>query len=131
MNVCKALVDYLQAYGFADVVTAVNGTEGLSCAREHQPDLIISDMSMPQMDGYTFIQKLRSDSQLKRIPVLVLTGRDEVADVFKRSQIHDYLIKPFEPKLLLEKMRKMLEQRPSSPPQSLWERIKEIWQRKG
>lgn len=150
-NVRKALADYLIANGFDDVVTAVNGTEGLTCARGQKPDLIISDINMPQMDGYTFIQELRNDVQLKDVPVLVLTGRGEMVDLFRLAEIHNYLIKPFEPRLLLEKVRKMLgrqektasagseillekmerffeekEQRPSSRPKPLLELIKEI-----
>lgn len=107
-NVRKALADYLIANGFDDVVTAVNGSEGLTCARGHKPDLIISDINMPQMDGYTFIQELRNDAQLKGTPVIVLTGRGEMVDLFRLAEIQNYLIKPFEPKLLLEKVRRML-----------------------
>lgn len=103
-----ALHDFLAQNGFPHVIAAANGSEGLALAREHRPRLIISDITMPTMDGYAFIQELRNDSALKAVPVIVLTGREEMVDLFKMAEIYNYLFKPVEPRMLLQMIDKVL-----------------------
>lgn len=103
-----ALHDFLIQNGFKDVTAAGDGSQGLSRAKDHPPDLILTDITMPSMDGYTFIQELRNDPALKGVPVIVLTGRGEMADLFKMAEIHNYLIKPVESKELLKMIRRVL-----------------------
>lgn len=103
-----ALHDFLAQNGFTDITRAANGFEALKYLRANTPQLIISDITMPQMDGYAFVQELHNDVRLKSIPVIVLTGRAEMAELFRMAGIHNFLIKPVEPKALLDLVLRVL-----------------------
>ncbi len=103
-----ALCDFLKQNGFKNVVSASDGSSGLCRARDYNPHLIISDISMPVMDGYAFIQELRGHNVLKAIPVIILTGRAEMVDLFRMAEIYNYLIKPVEPQALLDMVNRVL-----------------------
>jgi CheY-like chemotaxis protein len=66
---------YLCQYGY-DALFASNGTEGLDMARIHKPDLIISDILMPVMDGFGFLKALRGDADIMHIPFIFFSGSD-------------------------------------------------------
>ena len=103
-----ALHDFLAQSGFTDVTAAANGYDALVYLRNNTPQLIISDITMPQMDGYALIQALYQDSRLRSIPVIVLTGRGEMVELFKMAEVYNFLIKPVEPDALLEMIHKVL-----------------------
>ena len=86
----------LQKAGY-DVLEAVDGIQGLQMARDHEPDLIVSDIAMPGMDGYELLKAIRKDEEICDIPVLMLTGRSERADMrtAMTSGADDYIAKPF------------------------------------
>jgi CheY-like chemotaxis protein len=67
----------LQKNGF-DVLTASDGLEGLGKARAEKPDLILLDINMPVMDGYEVCHKLKSDPDMARIPVIILSAKGEI-----------------------------------------------------
>jgi two-component system cell cycle response regulator len=92
------------------VCEAANGAEGLAAAASERPDLIILDITMPVMDGVTMLGKLKSNPELKGIPVLMLTaesGRESVASIAKLG-VRDYLVKPFKDEQLAEKVSRIL-----------------------
>ena len=104
-----------------EVTTASDGLEGLERALAERPDLIITDIMMPTMDGYTFLKKLRAKPQLAGIPVIILTAKDKMQDLFlfEGIQACDYIVKPFESDMLLEKIAALLQRVEShldSPP---------------
>ena len=103
-----ALHDFLIQNGFTDVTAAANGYDALVYLRSNTPQLIISDITMPQMDGYALVQALHQDSRLRSIPVIVLTGRGEMVELFKLAEVYNFLLKPVEPHLLLEMIHKVL-----------------------
>ena len=80
-----------------EVITADNGQTGLAKARAHRPDLILTDVLMPQMDGYAFYKELKNDNLLKKIPVLIVTGRGKMEDSFKVIGADGFIAKPFTP----------------------------------
>ncbi|OQY28903.1 MAG: hypothetical protein B6244_05715 [Candidatus Cloacimonetes bacterium 4572_55] len=84
--------------GFS-VITANNGQDALGVLNNQFPDLIISDIMMPKMDGYTFYQNLQSHTKLRSIPFLFLTAKAGKKDIRigKEMGVDDYIIKPFEP----------------------------------
>ena len=86
----------LQKSGY-DVLEAVDGIQGLQMARTYQPDLIVSDVAMPGMDGYGLLKAVREDENIRNTPVLMLTGRAERADMrtAMTSGADDYIAKPF------------------------------------
>lgn len=79
------------------VLTATNGRDGLVLAREHHPDLVICDISMPEMDGYTVLRHLREDPETASLRFMFLTARAEKTDMRTGMDIgaDDYLVKPF------------------------------------
>ncbi|MDP2627331.1 MAG: response regulator [Candidatus Rokubacteria bacterium] len=91
------------------VDVASNGREGLERARLSRPDLIISDVVMPEMDGYDFCRALKSTEELRRIPFVLLTQRGAPQDVIRGFQCgaDNFITKPFEDDLLLERLQRI------------------------
>jgi two-component system cell cycle response regulator len=97
-----------------EILEASNGVEGLAVAAKDMPDIILLDVTMPVMDGVEMLTKLKSDAQLKGIPVIMLTaegGRDNVLKIAKIG-IRDYLVKPFKEEILVEKVGRVIELKP-------------------
>lgn len=92
----------LQTHGYA-VETAMTGVEALKRLMMRRPDLLITDIMMPEMDGYELVASLRRDDHLSDLPVIMLTARSEDADVAQgyNSGTDLYLTKPFNPTELI------------------------------
>lgn len=95
------------------VLTAGDGQQGLSLAHREIPDLIISDIMMPNLDGYGFLMALREDSATANIPFIFLTAKSEYADMRKGMTYgaDDYLVKPFDILELLGAIRIRLQKK--------------------
>jgi adenylate cyclase len=92
-----------------EVIAAANGEEGLDRAREGRPDIIVSDVMMPKMDGLAFAHALKSDPDLAAIPVILLSAKAQAADVEAGlSDADDYVTKPFDPLELLDRVANLL-----------------------
>ncbi|MES2942132.1 MAG: response regulator [Pseudomonadota bacterium] len=102
----------LKKDGYA-VQSADNGADGLALVRAHKPDLVISDVQMPVMDGFTMLQALRADPALLAIPVILLTSLQERAHmrIGMTSGADDYITKPFRPGELREAAAAQLNRR--------------------
>ncbi len=89
------------------VVTACDGQEALEAFRNHQPDLVVLDVMMPQLDGYGVCQELRKESD---VPIVMLTALGDVADRITGLELgaDDYVVKPFSPKELEARIRCVL-----------------------
>ena len=90
---------------------ASNGVEGLAAAAREKPDLIILDVTMPVMDGVECLMKLKSDSSLRDIPVIMLTaeaGKDNVLKIAKMG-VRDYIVKPFTEQALIERVSRVVD----------------------
>lgn len=96
-----------------NVIEAGNGEEGVIMADKYIPKLIISDIMMPIKDGFECSQEIRENKRTFHIPVIFLTAKAEDADRLKSLQIgvDDYIMKPFNPELLKEKVKALIEQR--------------------
>ncbi len=96
----------LRRRGFA-VIMALDGAQGVEMARSEIPDLILMDMSLPVMDGWTATRTLKSDSSTARIPVIGLSAYSLSSDLDKalESGCDDYDTKPVDLERLLEKMQ--------------------------
>lgn len=94
-----------------DVYTANNGTEGLAMVLTEDPDLIILDVMMPQLDGFEVCRRLREGGS--KVPVLMLTAKDEVENRVKGldTGADDYLVKPFALEELLARVRALLRRK--------------------
>lgn len=93
-DILEAMAEAITQAGFT-VSTAKNGSAGLKMALEEKPDLILSDIVMPTMDGHEMLQKLREDSWGKSVKVIMLTAMDDVENIgtAHTSNITDYIIK--------------------------------------
>jgi DNA-binding response OmpR family regulator len=102
------------------VSIASSGVEGLKIARRHPPDLVILDVVMPGMDGYTVCREMRSDPLLSEVPVLFLTARasDEERIMGLRAGADDYLAKPFNVDELLLRVQAILRRTSGKPTSS-------------
>jgi DNA-binding response OmpR family regulator len=96
--------------GFA-VETAPSGYQGLECARERPPDLVILDVTMPGLSGFEVLERLRAADE--ELPVLMLTARDAPADQVRglESGADDYVVKPFTFEVLLARVHSQLRRR--------------------
>ncbi|HEY9697805.1 MAG TPA: response regulator [Trichocoleus sp.] len=89
----------LEELGAWQVLTAGSGREGLQIAQAEQPDGILLDVSMPEMDGFEVLRQLRETPDIQHIPVLLLTARVQFDDQTKLAQwgVIDIILKPFSP----------------------------------
>lgn len=92
---------------------AVHGEEGLRLAQERQPDLIISDVLMPVMDGLEMVRRLKEDAATAHLPVIILSAKASLDDRIQglESGVDDYLPKPFHASYLLARVRSLFERR--------------------
>ena len=101
----KLLVDLLSVNGF-DVIPAGSGTEGLERAATDAPDLVLLDVMMPDLDGFTVCERLKANDATRDVPVIFLTALHETLEkvrAFSTGGV-DYLTKPFEPRELLARV---------------------------
>jgi len=108
-HVLKLLRISLERAGY-EIYTATNGDEGLEMVNKIQPDLIISDVMMPQTDGIEFCWMVRDNSSTPMVPFIFLTSLEDQAMEIKgfRAGADEYLIKPVDRKVLLEKVDALL-----------------------
>ncbi|MWV44137.1 response regulator [Paenibacillus sp. HJL G12] len=95
-----------------DIITANNGAEGLKSVLNSEPDLVILDVMMPQVDGFEVCRRLREGGI--RVPILMLTAKDEIEHRVKGLDLgaDDYLVKPFALEELLARVRALLRRKP-------------------
>lgn len=111
-TVRENLEEILKFKGFT-VYTAVDGKEGYEIAQRKEPDLIVSDVMMPVMDGFELLQKIRENKMLTHIPVILLTAKTMTEDRIQGLEYgaDDYISKPFDMKELIARINNILELR--------------------
>ncbi len=110
-NLVLLVKDYLELRGYL-VITAKNGRDALKVLEKELPRLIICDVMMPEMDGYTFVKKVRDNPQTSWLPILFLSAKGQIQDrVAGLSNGADvYMVKPFEPDELVAQIEASLKQ---------------------
>jgi len=110
-NLILLVRDYLEFRGY-DVVTAENGVIALEILDDELPDLMICDIMMPEMDGYSLVKKVREDPRTVGIPVLFLSAKGQSQDKVKglNTGADVYIVKPFEPEELVAQVESSLRQ---------------------
>lgn len=93
-----------------EVISAKDGEEGLEIAKAQKPDLILMDLSLPRMDGWTATRQLKSDSELAHIPVIALTAHAMIGDRERAlaAGCDDYISKPINIRELAGKLTQLL-----------------------
>ena len=109
--VVSTLKTFLEIEGY-EVIVARSGAEGFKLAKEENPDLIITDFVMPNINGYHFTKMLKSDPDTSSIPVILISSKaDKVGEKFKElAGVIDYLTKPFSTKELKRVLSRVLPQ---------------------
>lgn len=104
------LARFFRAEGY-DVVTAENGVLGVAAARERRPHLIVCDIRMPEMDGYSVLAALRQDASTSRIPFIFLTASADRAErhLGLAQGADEYITKPFKLPELLATIKRRLD----------------------
>ena len=108
----EAMKDYLEASNFK-VQVASNASDAWDWMQQNNPDLVISDIMMPQVDGYQFLKQLRDDTRFKTLPVIFLTAKGMTGDRIQGYQagVDAYLPKPFDPDELVAIVENLLARR--------------------
>lgn len=91
------------------IYVASNGREALDLIEKHPPEFIISDYSMPEMDGYELLKVLKGDSQWKDVPVIIVTGVESMAsgELLRRGGADEVFLKPVRPEQLIDAIRRL------------------------
>ena len=95
------------------VLTAKNGKEGLQVLEQRNPDIILSDVMMPEMNGYEFLNRVQQNEQLKQVPFIFLTAKDKPVDieVGMKLGVDDYIVKGTNPQVIIDKVNAVLSRR--------------------
>lgn len=94
-----------------EVLTAADGEEALRRVEQDRPDLVVLDIMMPKMDGYEVLRRIRADDEQRQTPVILLSakGRPIDRETGLDTGADDYIVKPFSPRRLLEKIQDLLD----------------------
>ncbi len=105
-NVLQRLLEHAGHRGF----TAKNGADALAMARERQPDLVLMDLAMPEMDGWAATATFKSDPQLASIPIIVVTGHVTSDEIHRAQEVgcQDVVSKPIDYYILVAKIARHL-----------------------
>ena len=93
-----------------EVLTAMDGSEGVELAKRERPDLILMDLSLPVIDGWEATRRIKANDHLKRIPIIALTAHAMVGDAEEAlaAGCDDYMTKPLDEDILFEKLDQFL-----------------------
>ncbi|MEB3314216.1 MAG: response regulator transcription factor [Cyanobacteriota bacterium] len=110
-NLILLVKDYLEFRGY-EVKTAGNGREALEILEDSAPDMIICDVMMPEMDGYTFVKQVRENPITEWVPILFLSAKGQSQDRVRglNTGADVYMVKPFEPEELVAQVESSLKQ---------------------
>lgn len=106
----RIIINTLKRAGYGDVMEATDGKDALAKLKVEKFNFVITDWNMPEMDGLTFVTKMRSDAQYKDTPILMVTTRsvkDDIVEALKAG-VNNYIVKPFTPDTLKQKIEQVL-----------------------
>ena len=108
-DLLKMLELRIKAEGY-EFISARDGSEMLNILNMKKPDLVLLDVMLPNMDGYTALREMREQEEFKDTPVIILTAKEEkkIGDLFAFEKISFFVEKPFESSDLLKKIRSLL-----------------------
>ncbi len=111
----KSISYILEKEGF-DVICTKTGEEAIELAKEKIPDLILLDLVLPGIDGFSVCEILKKDIQTEKIFIIMLTGKGLVGEIVKGLELYadDYITKPFEPEILIARIHAVLRRKMKS-----------------
>ncbi len=94
LEILKAILEHA---GY-NVITAEDGEDGVQKAKQEKPDLIVTDVMMPRLDGYGLVEKIKADPETSYIPIIMLTAKDQAVDRYKGLSlgVAAYIVKLFD-----------------------------------
>lgn len=104
----KTFGDILRKEGY-EMISALDGEEGLKLAKTEKPDLILLDLILPKVNGFEVLRQLKENSETKEIPIIILTNLEDIEDINKALELGatTYLVKAsYSPEEVLEKIKK-------------------------
>ncbi len=106
----RIVLNALKEAGYLDVIEASDGKDALEKLMTDKIDFIITDWNMPNMSGLEFTRAVRSETDIQNIPILMVTTRGVKQDIVEalQARVNNYIIKPFTPQLLKEKIEQIL-----------------------
>jgi DNA-binding response OmpR family regulator len=106
----RDLIAFTLRFAGYEVVTGSNGEEGYELTRKEKPDLVMMDVRMPKMTGYEACKKIKADPEIAHIPVIFLSAKGQETEISSGldSGAEEYLLKPFAPDQLTERIRAVL-----------------------
>jgi DNA-binding response OmpR family regulator len=110
-NILESVAMYLSGHDF-EVMTSMEGIEGIRMAKDKLPDIILLDLILPDMDGYLVCRALKGNSATEDIPIVVISAKSQKEDVEKANECgaSDYILKPFEPTALIDVINKNIKE---------------------
>ncbi len=106
----RIVLNALKTLGYTEVIQAEDGKEALDQLKENEVDFVITDWNMPNMSGLELTKAIRSDDNLKHLPILMVTTRGLKEDIIEalKAKVNNYVVKPFTPQVLKEKIDAIL-----------------------
>ena len=104
----NSLVSFLLKANGYTVFVAADGQEGLIRMQSEKPDLIVLDIMMPKLDGYSFLREIKKTNWQKMPFVIMLTSKDTMEDLFKLEGVTDYFVKPLDTEKFLKRIKVLL-----------------------
>lgn len=108
---------FILSHNDFEVVTVSDSREGLATIRREKPDVVLLDLMMPDVEGWEIYNKVKADSNLKDIPIIVVTAKAHAVDkvmALHLAKVDGYLVKPYEQSQLLDILHQVLQPRLSS-----------------
>lgn len=108
---------FILSHNGFEVVTVSDSREGLATIRREKPDAVLLDLMMPDVEGWEIYNKVKADSNLKDIPIIVVTAKAHAVDkvmALHLAKVDGYLVKPYEQSQLLDILHQVLQPRLSS-----------------
>jgi two-component system alkaline phosphatase synthesis response regulator PhoP len=112
------LTQYILEHRDYEVLTAVNGLDGLKKAQSEEPDLVVTDIMLPGMDGFDICYQLRAEPRTAKIPVLMLSAKAREADKETGLKVgaDGYITKPVDPEEIISRIEALLQRRGTESP---------------
>lgn len=113
----RIILNILHNDGYKSVFEASNGKEAIAKMKVEDIEFVITDWNMPEMDGIALVKHLREDKKFNKIPILMVTIHSSQDDIIKamRAGVDSYIVKPFTPEILTEKIEQLLSKKVKQP----------------
>jgi two-component system chemotaxis response regulator CheY len=107
----RIVINALKSFGYTEVVEAEDGHDGYQKLQGEKVDFVITDWNMPNMTGLDLTKAIRSDDNLKHLPILMVTTRGLKQDIVEalKARVNNYVVKPFTPTVLKEKIEAVMK----------------------